>query len=194
MNREDTVIVVAPGPSLSQEQIELIRRSGHFTIVIGDVGRVAITDADVLYHCDQRWWSYYKGVPEFMGAKFSLEQTEFYDVFKLKQSEQELGVDLRPYTVVAGNDSGYQAINLAVHCKPKKIILVGYDAKDTADGRHNIVGDHPKEVKRPCNFKRQIEALSGLVKPLEDLGILIYNCTVDSDVNCFPRKDLKDAI
>lgn len=190
-SQEDTVIIVAPGPSLDAEQIRLIERSEHFTITIGDAGRVALPYADILYHCDAKWWNHYEGCPEFKNCKISHEETKY--TYKLLRSEQKYGLSLDFPKIVLGNNSGYQAINLAVFFKPKNIVLVGFDMQDS-NGRHNIIGDHPKEVKRPSNFPLFIHNISSLVKPLEDLGITVYNCSNNSALECFKKKRLIDVI
>lgn len=159
-------------------------------IAVGDSYRYNL-EADFLYHCDAHWWNHYMGVPEFKGKKISLEPTEH--TLNLQQSEKLEGLDLTPGTIVTGRNSGYQAINLAVQFKPKKIILSGYDMKKTND-QYNIIGDHPKEVKRGFQFSGFIKKYRTLPKELEKLNIQVYNCTRDSDLDCFPRRTLTDVI
>lgn len=190
-----TVVIMGPGPSLSQEQIALVEASDAFVIAVGEAGRVAYPQADVLYHCDRKWWDYYQGVPDFSGiARVSLEQTDWDSVYQAPRSPLTEGLDLKFPYLVTGNNSGYQAINLAVHFKPNKIILIGYDMKDSADGRHNIVGHHPAEIRRPYDFSHFIQNISTLPNVLEKLGITVYNSTIDTDLKCFPRKELADAL
>lgn len=189
--KDHTIILVAPGPSLNIEQIKQIEQSEHFTITIGDAGRVALPYADILYHCDKKWWDYYDGCPEFHNTKVSLEET--LHTYQAPRSQVRQGLDLTFPYLVTGNNSGYQAINLAVHFEPKTIILVGFDMQDSR-GRHNIIGDHPKEIKRPSNFELFRDNIGTLVKPLEELGIKVYNCTADTALNCFPKRKLTDVI
>lgn len=191
----DQVIIAAPGPSLSKQQCELIEKSGIFTITIGDAGRVMLPHANVLYHCDKRWWDHYNGCPEFKGQyKFSLEQTDFPDIIKLPMAQRRDILCLKPPMISTGKHSGYQAVNLAVHFGIKNIILVGYDMKDTKDGRHNVIGHHPDGVRKPYNFKLFIANMATLLPQLTALGISIVNCTEDSDLNCFPRERLENVI
>lgn len=189
----DEVVIIAPGPSLTKEQTDAVFNSGKFCIVIGNAWRLA-PYADILYHCDKQWWDYHKGVPGFCGdLKLSLEHTEFPDVQKIGMSAKMEGLDAAPY-VVTGSNSGFQALNLAYHFKPKKIILLGFDMKDRPDGTHNIDGDHPKEIRRGCSFdlfKRHFKIASEI---LEEEGIKVYNCTTDSALDCFEKAELLSVL
>lgn len=187
----DRICVAAPGTSLTAEQCLAVMRPDFMTIGIGDVWRMN-PYLDILYHCDARWWNHYKGVPEFKGcARVSLDPTDYTQ--NLHQAYPDVGLCLKESTIATGRNSGYQAINLAAHFKPKEIILIGFDMKDR-NGKHNIIGDHPAEVKTPYNFSTFIKNITTLVKPLEDLGIKVYNCTIDSDLDCFEKKDLADVL
>lgn len=192
--RSETIVVMAPGPSLSQFQIDLIKASGLFTVAIGEAGRVGHPGADITYHCERFWWNYYKGCPHITGFKAAMQDTDYPDVYECPRSAMSEGFDFEYPKLVTGYNSGYQAINLAIHFKPKRLILVGYDMKDAADGRHNIAGDHPAEIKRPTNFVLFREHMKTLLKPLEDLGITVYNCTIDTELTCFPKKELTDVL
>ena len=188
------VIIMAPGSSLSSAQVKMIKDSGLYTIAIGDAGRVMHPDADVLYHCDARWWEHYEGCPEFDGKmKVSLEKTKYENIHNMRRSPNRNGIDLNFPYIVTGTNSGYQAINLAMYCNPREIILVGYDMKKR-DGKYNVIGDHPKAVKRPADFSVYLENMAELRPVLDYLDVKVYNCTIDSDLGCFERKELKDVL
>ena len=189
----DKIAIVAPGSSLTYDSCNLLRTSESiFVITIGDAWRKAPWAA-MLYHCDAKWWEYYNGVPQFTGAKVSYERSGCKDVKHLLTSKMQRGIDLTPSTVVSAGFSGYQAINLAAHYRPKQLILLGYDMR-THDGHHNIIGEHPRAIRKPHNYSAWIEKSKTLVKPLADLGIVVYNCTIDSALDCFPKRRLEDVI
>jgi hypothetical protein len=192
----ETVVIAAPGPSLTFKQVELVRqnRTKLISLTIGDVGRAMFTDANILYHCDKKWWDYYQGCPDFEGLKYSLEQTDYPEIIKLERSERQDGFDLQYPKIVTGYNSGYQAINLSLYFKPKRIILIGYDLKEGPNGEHNIIGDHPKDIKRPCNFKLFGDKIKTLVPVLDSMGITVYNCSIETSLDCFPRKNLEDVL
>lgn len=191
---QERIVIAAPGPSLTQEQINMVRESGVHCITIGDVGRVMFKDAAVLYHCDRKWWEYYGCCPEFQGFKVSLEDVDSLEVFEMERSEAKEGLDLEFPYIVTGCHSGYQAINLAMFAKPKEIILIGYDMKDKPDGRHNIIGHHPQGVRRQYDFNLFISTLTSLRPVLDNMGVTVYNCTIDSALKCFETKELKNVL
>lgn len=190
----DKICIAGPAPSLTKEQCRLTMRPDVFNIVIGDAYRYN-RFADIMYHCDAAWWNHYDGVPEFMGCqRVSYENTGRKEIKHLMGVSPDKGLTLKESCVVTGRNSGYQAINLAAHYRPKKIFLIGYDMKDSSEGKHNIIGDHPIEIKRQSNFATFIKIMRDIVKPLENLGITVYNCSIDSDLDCFEKRDLKDVI
>jgi len=193
----DRVAIIAPGPSLTDEQIDKIMQAGIFTIGIGSmVFRNPFTD--ILYHCERKWWDYYEGAPEFHGCqRVSLEEVPNHpSVRYLHQSPDNNGLDLTTSTISAGSNSGYQAINLAAHYRPKEIILVGYDMKVKADGTYNCIGQNPKplQVGDASKFTFFIQTMEHLVDPLEKLGITVYNCSLDTDLHCFQQSSLDDIL
>ena len=191
----DKIAIMAPGPSLNREHIDLIMASGeYFTIAIGDAARLN-PFADLMYHCDARWWNHYNGFPEFYGCqRISLEPTISKDVKQILKSDSRSGLDLRSPYVVTGGNSGYQALNLACHYKPKKIILIGYDMGRAPDGKYNIIGDHPPELNGKGNFNTFKQKFDTTIEPLAKQGITVYNCSLQSALTSFVRKDLKDVI
>jgi hypothetical protein len=66
----ETAALLATGPSLNQADCDYLR--GRVKVIaINDAHRLAPW-ADVLYSSDRRWWSHYKGVPEFAGLKYGI--------------------------------------------------------------------------------------------------------------------------
>lgn len=190
----DTVVICCPGPSLKKEQVDQARDRGHFMIMVGNAWRMN-PYADVLYHCDDSWWIFHEGVQGFLGdRKYSLEQTSYHDVEKLEISPNEKGFDLNYPYIVHGANSGYQALNLALHYGAKKVIFLGLDLKSGPNGEHNIDGDHPPQIKRDWLVDMYIENFNNSVQYLENMGITVYNCNLDSALNCFPKVELSNVI
>lgn len=190
----DRVAIMAPGPTLSKEQVSQVIKAGIFTIAIGDAYLINPW-ADLLYHCDARWWEHYKGVPDFHGCqRISMEATSLPQVKQIIKAPQRAGLCFDQSSIVAGGNSGYQAINLAAHYKPKEMFLLGYDMKHDNKGNYNVRGDHPPEIKGKGKFSSFIARISTLAEPLEHLGISVYNCSLDSDLDCFPRRKLEDVL
>ncbi len=187
------IVIQAPGPSLTKEQVQ--RTRGIFCITIGDA-YLLNPWADILYHGDAKWWRHHNGVPEFYGAcKVSLEPVpEYPNVKQLLQSRLRTGLEVTPPGVVSGSNSGYQALNLAYHFRPKEIILLGYNLGRSPEGIYSVRGDSPRGLPETRDFSRFISNISGLAECLASRGVKVYNCTENSALTCFPRRNLDDII
>lgn len=149
----ETVVIIGGGPSVTMEQVEQVRQSGHKVIVINDSHKIAPW-ADVLYAGDIKWWNWHDGAPDFKGLKIGLRYcadtnglegkwTEDIhpDVKSLAYHRARLdpaktdgsiindGISVVPGVVISGKDSGYVAIQIAIQMGARKIILLGYDMK-----------------------------------------------------------------
>ena len=195
--QHDRICIAAPGPSLTEQQFQMVKAAGLFTIAIG-TAFYRCPNPDILYHCDHRWWNHYKGLPEHQSThKVSFEDTKLQNVHHLLRSPIRDCIDLTPSTISVGNNSGYQAINLACHYRPKEIILIGYDLKYCqAKKAYNCspTGDHPREIKGMNCFLDFIHTITLSKKHLDNLGVTVYNCTIDTNLKCFERRELKDAL
>jgi hypothetical protein len=143
----ETVIVAAPGPSLTVEVAERCR--GHRTIVVQDAWRL-LPWAEALYGCDLTWWEHHNGVPDFAGEKWSTHDDGTNDK---RDAEAKYGVKLiagkaaesfstDPAVLHYGSNSGFQAVNLAIVWGAARIVLVGFDMR-VVGGKRHFFGDHP---------------------------------------------------
>lgn len=194
--RGGTVLCIGSGPSLTQEDVEYTRDRVDATVVVNDNHRMAPW-ADVLYACDEKWWRYYKGVPEFHGLKFGLagpagwEQAEAWGV-QILQNRGERGLSADPTGIYHGKNSGYQAMNVAGLLGAARILLLGYDMQ-TKGGKHWF-GAHPKHLQANTRFDELIEDFA-LVAPLyEQAGIEVINCSRETALACFPRMTIQEAL
>lgn len=169
-------------------------------IAINDAYKLAPW-ADVLYSSDRRWFPHYHGVPEFTGMKYGIGSTVGKDnpfhglpaITVLKNTGPE-GVELEPSGLRSGSNSGYAAINLAVHFGASRILLLGYNLNQHG-GRLHFFGNHPPGLpNQPWllqNFKARFHSL---VAPLQALGVEVINCTPHSSLDAFPMADLRDVL
>ncbi len=178
-----TIVCAATGPSLTAAQLDRCRLDAR-VIAVNNAYQLAPW-ADVLYACDQKWWHWHKGVPTFRGLKYSLNAS--YPDVKVLKNVGQTGLSSNPSGLMTGHNSGYQAINLAVHLGAARILLLGYDMQ----GGH-FFGKHPDKSAPP--FAACLKAFPTLVKPLAALGIEIVNCTPGSALTCFPMRSLDEAL
>lgn len=182
-----TVACLGGGPSLTKADVEYVRTRVDGVIAINDAYKIAPW-ADVLYGCDAKWWYWHKGVTSFTGLRVALDPAakRHADIIVL-QKTGETGLELEPTGLRAGRNSGYQAINLAVHLGAKRIILLGYDMR----GGHWF-GSHPDGSGPP--FAICLQRFATIVGPLAEAGVQVINCSRRTALVCFPRVPLEEAL
>jgi len=98
-----------------------------------------------------------------------------------------LGVDVIHY----GNNSGYQAINLAWHLwKPTTIKLIGYDMGLSNDGNRHFFGNHPDELNAQSDYRTWIPKFNKLSEDLSAQGVDVVNCSRQTALTAFRRGEL----
>jgi len=118
----ETVVILAGGPSLAAAHVA--RCQGAHVIAIKDTIRLAPW-ADVLYGCDAKWWAHHGAqLRAFTGLRYALEAGASAWATVLRNTG-ELGLEADPSGLRTGKNSGYQAINLAVHLNARQIIQIG---------------------------------------------------------------------
>lgn len=184
-----TVVCLGTGPSLTQADVDRCR--GQIVICVNDAYRLAPW-ADCLMASDAAWWKVHKGVPSFTGLKYSLEPHAAKWATVLRNTGT-LGIETDPTALRTGRNSGYAALNLAVHLGAPRILLLGYDMR-YQHGKTHFFGDHPAPLGNRSEFPKFIEAFMSTVKPLQALGVSMINCTPVSALACFPKMLLAEAL
>ena len=188
-----TVVCIGTGPSLTRDDVDYVR--GKATVIaINDAYKLAPW-ADVLYGCDSRWWLWNskRGALAFAGLKFALDPAaRRYPGVQVLRKTGETGIETNPSGLRAGRNSGYQAINLAVHLGATRILLLGYDMRGDPQHGDHFFGAHPDGSKPP--FAICLKRFETLVDPLAKLGVEIVNCTPTTKLVCFPRMALREAL
>lgn len=184
-----TVVCIGGGPSLTREDVDACRGLAR-VIVVNDGYRMAPW-ADVLYACDYRWWKWHDGVTHFAGLKYSLDPraARYSGVQILKHTGAD-GLETDPSGLRTGRNSGYQAINLAMHLGASRVLLLGYDMKRTRDKDHWF-GAHPGGHPPLSTFVPHFEALARHQRqwPFE-----IVNCSRETALQGFRRQPIDEAL
>lgn len=93
-----------------------------------------------------------------------------------------------------GNNSGYQAINLAYLLGATTIILLGFDMKRKA-GKTHFFGDHPyhRNDQGPTDpiMQRWCGNFVQLAQDLRDEGVDVYNASRETALTAFERRELE---
>lgn len=182
----DTVVCLASGPSLTPADVDFVR--GKARVIAVNNNYQLAPWADVLYAHDRRWWQWHHGAPTFHGLKIGIQRVPRYADLHYLKLGPPTGLSRDPGIVHHGRNSGYQAINVAVHFGVARIVLLGYDMHRTWDRAH-WHRDHP--IPTPDlyrGFRRNYETL---VEPLRAAGVEVINATRDTALTCFPRAPLE---
>ena len=156
--------------------------------------------ADALYGCEPRWWNLHKDCDGFKGVKWSThdkdsssndktEHAELYDL-KVVKGVAATGFSTDPALIHYGDNSGFQAVNLAILLGATHIVLVGFDMRHVA-GKSHFFGDHPRDLFQRDEYESFAKKFDKAPPPD---GVTIINATPGSALRCYPMMDLEDAI
>lgn len=185
-------VVAASGPSLCQKDVDAAK--GLPLIVVNDAYRLAPW-ADVLYACDERWWE--AKAPEFGGECWSStddnpdgtnhKDDALVDRFRLNlvRGKPGIGYSTDPRHIHYGDNSGHQAVNLAILFGATRILLLGFDMK----GKAHFFGDHPTNWPGPGDYRVYADKFKA---PPE--GVEIINCTPGSAIKAYPFATIGECI
>lgn len=190
----ETVVCMATGPSLNQSDVDFVRGRA-MVVCVNDAHRLAPW-ADVLYSSDQRWWEFYRGVPEFAGLKFGIQPLaprRAWQVTVLRNTGSE-GIETQPDGLRTGKNSGAAAINLAVHLGARRIVLLGYDMGCTPGQPAHFFGAHPEQLRTNVPPTSFVPFFGAMVEPLDEIGVTVVNCSRTTALKCFPRMDVSEAL
>lgn len=151
--------------------------------------------ADVLYSSCQKWWPYYEGVTVFQGVKFGISPLTPQPKWNITvlRNGGTCGLSTDPSSLCNGQNSGYAAVNLAIHLGARRVVLLGYDMKRQRKRSH-FFGEHPTKLQCGTPYHRFAQRFDAMVEPLKKLGVEVVNCTRDSALSQFRRVDLREAL
>lgn len=201
----ETIVCIGGGPSLTLDDVNACRGRAR-VIAVNNAFQLAPW-ADLLYACGKypiekgRWWKVYPTAVHFKGLKVTLDEKSAQEHgLHLLHWTGDTGLELEDRTGVRGGfNSGYQAVNLAVHLGATRILLLGYDMQRGPDDpteaegcRHHWHGNHPHAMRPPYDF--WIDAFGSLPEALAAVGVEVINCTRVSALTVFPRQPLIEAL
>lgn len=196
--RAYTVVVVASGPSLSDEQVALVKRARQMDLV-----RVIVTNntiwrlawADVAFFGDYLAVEHYRPRMDYAGEEWWTSSRPASQRFQgMRYVEAEVGDGLGERVLRMNGNTGAMAINLATLWRARRIVLIGFDMKLAADGRPHWFGNHPEGLIQTQRFADWIASMKVIGRDAGERGIEILNCTTDSALECFERADLEGAL
>jgi hypothetical protein len=195
-----TIVCLASGPTLTAGDVARVRASGLPVIAVNDAIRLAPW-APVLYSSDRAWWRFYRGVAGYTGLRVSVGSKQgaadpisggpwAASIVVLRHTGVE-GVERDPTGLRTGGNSGYAAINLAVHLGAQKMLLLGYQGGPLASQSH-FFGRHPVGLTESSetNYATFRRAFETLAPALTAAGIVVRNCTPRTRLDAFETAEL----
>lgn len=188
-----TMAICAAGPSMDEETaLRLHALQPDLKIISINKSYDLLPFADVVYACDQKPWLWYPYMQSATGIKVTMTVPLYEDVHQVRNAGR-LGLSVDPDALCTGGNSGYQAINLAVHLGAKTILLFGYDMKPNARGSMHWHKEHP--IPTPATGCRDwLINFKSIVYPLKNMRIRVINCTPESSLDLFPKMSLTEVL
>lgn len=216
----ETVAVVATGPSLTQDQLLLLRR--RVPVIVISENYLLAPWADFHYICDKKVYDWHRECKSpaqhmvgreramalwhgFHGVRMVLESagscSEHEPSLKVLRNDsrqpngtsEPLGLCEKPDGVRTGRNSGYQAVNLAYHTGAARILLLGFDMR-VVNGRSHWFGEHPDKQPNSSSYLDFIKNFDSLAAALKAKGVSVINCTPGSALTAFKRGNLADLL
>lgn len=214
----ETVVIVATGPSITDEQIVHLydaRILNRIKVITVNNAYQIVPFTDIQVACNDNWWEYY------LLHDPSLRTIKADCWTRYKHISEKYGINYIDSIVKDGlsgdqsvvhinHGSGPMAINFATLYGFKKIILLGHDMKYAKDydGKNQKVGstprhyfgEYPKSMQHFPQSKNSIDQegrIVGLIRTYEkmipdliSMKVDVVNCTPNSALNCFRKSNL----
>lgn len=213
-------IVVASGPSLSDDQVTRIvaaQAEGWRVFVANSTWR-RIPSADVLFGSDRGFWN--KCHAEIVASGFGGELwtgdiacakahglQRINLTYEIDPSRLHAGLSGRPGTIRHHGNSGSHTLLLAHQFGMDAGILCGFDFQMTGGTRNEHTGlleggpihhhgPHPKGLSNPTPeaFVRWAERLAIAARDLANAGVHVVNASEETALTCFERMTLDQAL
>jgi len=189
----ETIVCLATGPSLTSADVDYCRGRAR-VIAVKNASDLAQW-ADAVYSADSDttlWWKRNGDrLHAYSGLRYTLDPAAAKWATVLRNTGFT-GLELDPSGLRTGKNSGYQAINLAVHLGAKRIILLGYDMQTGPKGEDHFFGAHPFNARPPLAMF--VPFFDTLVEPLRAAGVEILNASRVSALTCFPKVALVESL
>ena len=144
-----------------------------------------------MYACDDHWFdAKISDVREQFKGEIWTQSLRASKKYKINVREGVSAQGLGREKIHFGNNSGYQAINLAYLFGASRIVLLGFDMKTDA-GKVHFFGNHSyhRQGQGPNNqvFARWKDNFVHLARDLEYEGVEVINATRDTTLDMFTR-------
>lgn len=190
------VFILASGPSLTEEDAQKVKNE--VVIAVNCSIRLA-PFAACLYAGDFKWWqAYEEDWRGFGGMKATISAEAARKYPEIRKYDMRARDVLSREGLATGNNSGYQAANLAFLHGATEIYLLGVDCKANP-GQNHWHPDHAARGKHRLTnpsgglYRQWAQNWTKIHKALEAEGVKLVNCSRDSALT-IPRMDLESVL
>lgn len=182
-----TVVCIASGPSLTEQDCEAVRLAGHPALVTNTTYQRCLW-ADVLVGHDGRWWNKYGALVDatFAGARVT------------SSSAGRLPGSPKTLSSVPGfmsfHNSGANAISLAITGGAQRVLMLGFDCRKAPNGVSHWHGDHPRELSNARSIAAWPKHFAAVARLAADRHVAVVNCSRSTVLTCFPRAALEASL
>lgn len=186
-------VVIASGLSAAVADLGLTRgRARHIAV---NTSVQLCPWADILYAADYHWWRGYRDlVVAFGGLKVSIGNLADVhpDAVRLAYGHEH-AFSAEPGIVSHMGNSGAQAVNVALLCGCKRIVLVGFDMRSRFGVHWH--GSHRPGLKDPADdmLARWAKRLDAAAPSLALFGAEIVNASMASALTAYPKMRFAEA-
>jgi len=198
---ERPAVVIAPGPSLTADDVSLVmeaRRADKVRVVsVSNAWKVTHAFADAFYAADRRYWKQYFGSMVAIGVPVDhmvtccSQSASTHGIARVRCANRP-GLGLKE--LHSGGNSGYMSINLAFLYGARKIILLGFDNQLGPQGAKHFDGDHPLPLVQAMPFSEWYHRYDAMAKDLITAGAEVVNCSRATSLTCFVRNNLESEL
>lgn len=190
-----SAIILGTGPSLDYQKDDIVRLRAENKVRIFGVNMTwKDFQVDALICCDPKFHEHYGKIEgDFIHYHWDKDICEKYG-YEYIEGRWGDGLSTDRNYIHYGHSSGYQAIGLAAHSGCDTIYLCGYDMRYSGP-RHYFAGLSKENGEYP-EVLRKYSTFDGLIKCYQTIADQkdcpkIYNCTMDSAMECFEKVDIK---
>jgi len=193
-----TAVIIGCGPSLTQGQVNTVRAAwieGRCNVIVINRAFEVAPWANAMYAADAKFWSLY--IVEVRETNIPLlfcPDENTCERYGMWHTPLRVGPGLCETNTHLHNHghSGFQALNLAYHLRPRRILLLGYDCHHN-NGTH-YHGDHDHGLPNAPGVKAWPDTYTPTVPQFESEGIEVVNCSPGSALTCFKSERIGNVL
>lgn len=199
------LVIIASGPSTTDEDIERVRNARCDVLVVNDNYRKAPW-ADYLWATDADWWLHYGEdvrrrflgeclIADLPESEECQEAIKKWNLKGVKGSGNTQGLCKEKGKLFWNQNSTGAAMNWAYHQGYDTIILLGVELKGklTDAYEEHAFRDRPSKFKKKNDFNSFRSAINQIIKEMKEEGVTVINCSRNSTLD-LPHTPIEEVL